>query len=190
MVSELEDQTVDSTGQDNSNWDRVIRDRYRNKCANCGGESNLSVKLVVPVQAGGRLVETNGTLLCRTCDMVKATYEASSTEVRRPVNFLVSRRLYDRLQASITGQTGFKSMGALIRHLIGMYVENMSRFEDLEQYQDSGSDVKVNIWIDIDLYNQFKECVNARNLTVTDAIKSLVQLYEAEVKPVAPRRNA
>jgi hypothetical protein len=79
-------------------------------------------------------------------------------------------------------------MGALIRSLIEMYVENEDRFDDLEQYQDNGSDIKINIWIDIDVYSQFKEKVNARNMTVTDAIKSLVTVFEAQAWPISPRR--
>jgi len=162
-------------------WERSIFARYGNKCFNCESDKNLAVKPVVPLTAGGQLVPTNGIVICRRCEMIsEAASQASGGEFRRPVNFLVSRYLYDLMTNLVNNETGPKSMGALIRYLISMYIDNTSRFDDLEQYQDDGSDVKINVWIDEKDYAQFKKLLGTRGVTITNAIKALVMMYASE----------
>jgi hypothetical protein len=73
------------------------------------------------------------------------------------------------------------SMGSLVRYLLTQYVEEQSRYDDLAQYQDEGADVRLNVWVDSDLYAKFKKMTDDVGLTVTSAIKSLFCLYETDL---------
>lgn len=172
-------------------WEKFIWDRNRGRCSNCGSEDRLRVKMVVPIEAGGKLVESNGVLLCRTCEMAAEAANAAggAGSVRRPVNFWVSRSLYDRIQEGIKTRNGFSSMGSLIRYLMTKYVLDEHRFDDLESYQDSGADVKINVWVPMDGYSTFKQLIDKRGMTVTDGIKALVRMYESEAEPLVSRRS-
>lgn len=134
--------------------------------------------MVVPEAAGGRFVVSNGTVLCRVCDFTTdiATQTADAVQARRPVNFWVSQDLYARLH---DGSLAFKSASGLMRYLMGKFVDDPSRFDDIAQYQDAGTDVKVNIWVEASVYGQFKTLVDERGLTVTDALKGLIGMFEA-----------
>lgn len=159
-------------------WESLVRDRYQGICGNCGGDGHLAVKMIVAEESGGQKIPSNGVLLCRACDLAsEALLKTDIHNSRRLVNFWISHELYNWMQT----KTGFESMGALIRYLMLKYIENELRFEDLEQYQDEGSDVKVNIWVDHDKYRSFKELLNARGMTVTKAFKSLLRMYQAEL---------
>jgi hypothetical protein len=105
----------------------------------------------------------------------------------RPINFWVSDKLYKSLQSNARG--GFHSMAALVRYMMAKYVSDADRFDDLQQYQDEGSDVKVNVWVETDRYANFKQLVDSRGLTVTDAIKALIRMYEAESAPLVRKEG-
>ncbi len=170
-------------------WERRVTELHRNRCSNCGGDDHLRAKLVVPREAGGQLVESNGVLLCRSCDMAAESVSKSSGE-QRLVNFWVSRGLFDRLQYGLDTVQGFPSMGALVRYLITKYVADPSRFDDLELYQDGGSDVKVNVWVERDRYNTFKALLDKRGVTVTDALKGLIVMYGEKAEPLVEKKGA
>lgn len=160
-------------------WERLVREEGRGRCANCGSGDRLRARMVVPEAAGGKLVPSNGRLLCRTCDLVLETTNRYPDMVatKRPVNFWVSRALYDRLNAE-SAQTAFRSMAGLVRFLLSAYVKDPERFDDVVQYQDLGTDVKVNVWVEAEMYARFKEIVDRRGLTVTETLKGLIQLFE------------
>jgi hypothetical protein len=100
-----------------------------------------------------------------------------SSEPTRAVNFWVSTRFYDQFKSAVAGSGAFHSMSALVRYLMAKFVEDGDRFDDLLPYQDSGRDVKVNVWVGRGTYAQFKEIVVGRRLTVTDAIKALIDMW-------------
>jgi hypothetical protein len=162
-------------------WERLVWQRYRNSCANCGGKERLRAVLVVPLEAGGQEIDSNGVLLCRSCEMASdAVKKGKTVSDQRLVNFWVSRRLFDSLHDSLkshNGVPGFRSMGALIRYLIVKYVEDETRFDDLALYQDQVEDstgVKINIWVGKSDYEAFKAILARGRMTITDAIKSLI----------------
>jgi hypothetical protein len=172
-----------------ADWRREVLAANRNRCSNCGGVDRLAVLMVVPEDAGGKFLLSNGVVLCRTCEMAADTVRGRKPEEsRRPLNFWVSRKLYDSIQLHLTKQEGFNSMGGLVRYLISKFVNDEPRFDDLEQYQDSGTDVKINVWVDMDGYGRFKALLDKRGTTVTDAIKGLIRMYECSAEPVV-RRN-
>jgi hypothetical protein len=167
---------------DNSqSWEKLVRTSGRERCANCGGTDRLRPRMIVPLEAGGQLVESNGALLCRTCELAleSAASTNTSSQAKRPVNFWVSRALYDRLSVE-SERTLFRSMAGLTRFLLTKYVEDPERFDDLEQYQDEGADVKVNVWIESSIYERFKQLVDLRGSTVTQTLKALIQLFETD----------
>ncbi len=175
-------ETVDATAPTDpkQTWRSVIFDRFRNQCGNCGSEDHLRVKMVVPEEAGGQFVESNGVCLCRTCEIATDTTRPSSEDSRRPINFWVSKALHEDLLARAQG-TSFKSMASLIRYLMTKFVEEPDRFDDLSNYQDTpDSDLKINVWVEKGMYATFKILVDGRGMTVTDALKALIKLYQVE----------
>lgn len=184
------DDEIDNLVGTPPSFEQIVWQKHKNICGNCGGQHKLRVKMIVPEEAGGQKIESNGVLICRACELAldSAARLSDSAAQRRPVNFWVSRRLYDRMMTMIdrkdetTGERvrgDHRSMGALVRYLMMTYVKDPNRFDDLGSYQDSASgDVKINVWIPTDHYETFKKCVNDRGNTVTDAVKSLVQLYD------------
>jgi len=160
-------------------WEREVRVRAQNKCSNCGSDDRLRVHMIVPLEAGGHFVESNGVLLCRTCDMAK-DFSPGVKSGRWPVNIWVSRRLYDRIQETIQVKNGVKSMSSLARYLISKYITDEDSFDDLEQYQESGNDVKINVWVDKDKYETFQVLLKRRGMTVTDALKALITVWHGE----------
>jgi len=167
-------------------WTQAVWEACRSRCSNCGGTDKLRVKMIVPEEAGGKLVPSNGALLCRACEMAAESTPHSDTTLR-PINFWVSEQLYNSLQSNARG--GFNSMAALVRYLMAKFVTDESRFDDLDKYQDAGSDVKVNVWVETDRYASFKKIVDSRGLTVTDAIKALIRMYEAEAAPLVRKEG-
>lgn len=171
-------------------WFRAVWEHYGGKCGNCGTDQNVAVRMVVPVAAGGLWVLTNGVTICRTCEVAQtAVRKAEETGVtpKRPICVWISRKLYDSLQSSLSKKNGFNSMAGLTRYMMKLVVEHPARFSDLDNYQDRGSDLKVNLWVDAADYERFKGVLADRNLTVTDGIKGLMLLYTTEGAPSVRR---
>ena len=68
-------------------------------------------------------------------------------------------------------------MGSLVRYMMERVVTHPDLFEDLANYQDTGMDVKINVWVEPAMYESFKTVLANRRLTVTDAIKGLFAMY-------------
>lgn len=170
-------------------WESAVLAEGRGKCANCGSEDRLRARMVVPEVAGGKLVPGNGVVLCRTCELAMESagrFPDTSGQGKRPVNFWVSTALYARLHDE-SEKTSFQSMAGLVRFLMTKYVSDPDRFDDLAQYQDVGTDVKVNVWVESAIYGRFKELVDRRGLTVTDALKGLIGMFENEASALFGR---
>jgi hypothetical protein len=170
-------------------FEQRVRKQYRDRCGNCGSDHKLRVKLVVPAEAGGLEIESNAILVCRACEMAADTVAplVGTYGDRRIINFWVSRQTYDRMTNGMATSRGLRSMSSLVRYLMASYVEDAQRFDDLDKYQDAASsDVKVNVWVPIQQYEVFKVLVAEKNMTVTDAVKSLIGLFDAEVTEPKP----
>lgn len=174
--------------EDKRPWEQRVREAAKDRCSNCGGEDRTRVGMIVPLEAGGQTVTSNGVLLCRPCEMASESLNGGKRreQDRRILNFWVSRKLYDRIQQGIEGQSGFHSVSSLVRYLMSKYIVDEVRFDDLEQYQDSGADVKINVWVDIGSYATFKQLVDKRGLTVTDAVKNLILVYLETMAELTP----
>lgn len=169
-------------------FEQQVREACKDRCSNCGGEDRTRVVMIVPVDAGGQHVVSNGALLCRPCEMAAESLVSGKRreQDRRILNFWVSRKLYDRIQKSTSTKDGFNSVSSLVRYLMSKYIFDEARFDDLEQYQDSGADVKINVWVDIGSYATFKRLVDKRGMTVTDAVKSLILVYLETMADLRP----
>ena len=165
-------------------WEKAIRKNYRELCSNCGFNENLRVRMIVPTAAGGVLSLSNGVLLCRACDLARKVTELNSLPPtgKWPVNFWVSRALHDRIvhQTSAGAPSVFQSISALLRFLMSTFVDDCDFFDDLERYQDTGNEVKVNVWVERSLYEVFQAKAKARGWTVTDTLRALIRLYDIE----------
>lgn len=161
-------------------WVSEARANNRNRCANCGGTHKLAVYLIVPAEAGGLEIASNATLLCRACKLaqgaVQQNPDASSPHL---INLWASRALHTWL----TTQTRFRSASALARYLMELYLHRPETFDDLAFYQEAGADVRVNVWVEKPVYDAFKAKVTSEGLTVTDALKNLLRMYQCEAEP-------
>jgi len=172
-----------------SAWKQAVRIKCRSRCSNCGSTDKLRVRMIVPEEAGGKMIESNGVVLCRVCEMAAGSIPSGSRGYdRRLISFWVSRNLHSRILEAVSAKNGFRSMGSLIRYLMSQYISDEQRFDDLEQYQDSGSEVKLNVWVDRDRYEDFRSMLQNRGVTVTDGLKSLFRMYDLEAGAIM-RRN-
>jgi|WetSurMetagenome_2_1015567.scaffolds.fasta_scaffold19125_3 hypothetical protein len=174
-------------------WATQVFEACRGRCSNCGSDDRLRVEMIVPETAGGRKLVSNGTLLCRTCTLAREIGERrpypASGEHTRPINFFVSRGLHNKLGNGLATDNGFRSVSSLVRFLMTRFVGDPDRFDDLEMFQDPGSDVKINVWVDRDIYDRFKAIADRMGMTVTDALKGLIKLYEVQTESVMQRRT-
>lgn len=164
-------------------WQQEVWERTGGNCGNCGSNHKVRVKLIVPIIAGGHKAASNASLICRACDMaVDSSNPKTKHADNRPINFWVSRRLFERMNNGLCSDRGFKSKSALIRYLMNKYITAENQFDDLDRYQDAeGIDTaKVNAWVPRETYATFQSMIGKRGMTVTDAIKSLVMVYEDE----------
>ena len=58
--------------------------------------------------------------------------------------------------------------------MISSFITQPELYEDLSNWQDGGSDVKVNGWVDGAQYEVFKVMCRDRGLSYTDALKGLL----------------
>jgi len=183
-------ETLNRTEIEPKLWEQEVRDNFHDRCSNCGNDDHLKVSMVVPEEAGGKRIITNSRLLCRACELASVSANSNKgEEARRALNFWVSRKLYDSIQKGLDTRAGFGSMGSLVRYLMEMYSTDLNRFEDVAQYQDSGTDVKINVWVNSDKYDTFKKLVDSEGLTVTECLKSLILFYHGEAQPLIHKRN-
>jgi len=165
-----------------SGWEKTVLEMHRSRCANCGNADKIRVHMVVPEAAGGKLVPSNGTVLCRACEMARdAVARHAEAAEQRPINFWMSRRLHSRINDSLRPRNGTRSLGSLVKYLMQKFVSDPDRFDDIERYQDAGKrELKVNVWVNAEEYTAFKQLLDSRSMTVTDAVKALLLLYDEE----------
>jgi len=167
----------------NPDWQAEVWRRTGNRCNGCGSRAKLTLKMIVPEEAGGQLSPDNAYIICRACEIATDAHRSKMQHAdNRPINFWVSRRLFERMSNGLCSDRGFKSKSALIRYLMGRYLQSEKQFDDLEQYQDveGVDDVKINAWVPKATYDTFKIMLDRRGMSVTEALKALVMVYESE----------
>lgn len=170
-------------------FQRSVLDRSAHQCDNCGSQDRVRARMVVPEEAGGLYRESNGIALCRTCDMARESVARDADKNRGyVVSVWMSKGLRERV-AAVLGPNGFRSWSSLTRYLMSKYVMEEKIFDDLEQYQDFDSEVKVTVRVDQDRYSTFAAMLKRRGLTVTEALKGLYLMYSSDAGAVINRRD-
>jgi len=95
-------------------------------------------------------------------------------ENKSPINFFVSRNLHTHVSEYVHNGSKFGSVSALVRKMIHSFITEQDLYEDLAQWQDKGSDVRINGWVDGSQYESFKAICSERGMSYTDALKGLL----------------
>ncbi len=160
---------------DLSEWKRAILERDGSACVNCERTRNIAVRFIVPFEVGGRIRPSNGVTLCRDCRIQSEGAQVMPQKIdnKTPINFFISRNLHDTVN-KYAEVSNFGNISALIRSMIMAFITSPEQFEDLTLFQDHGSDVKINGWVDGSQYTLFKQLCAYRGVSYTDAFKSLL----------------
>lgn len=169
-------------------WKAKVIARDGGECVNCSSGQKVAACFVIPPEVGGHLRVSNGITVCRVCRLA-----ADSTRVlpqridnKTPINFLISSTLHRSVHAYVHNGSKYGSMSALMRAMIANFITQPEQYEDLQSWQDKGSDVKVNGWVDGQQYEVFKGMCRSRGVSYTDALKGLllvaVEGYGADSK--------
>ena len=157
-------------------WKTKVLARDAGRCVNCGSGEKVAACFVIPPEVGGHLRVSNGVSICRSCRLA-----ADSTRVlpqridnKTPINFLISSTLHRSVHQYVRNGSKFGSVSALMRAMIASLITQPEQYEDLTLWQDEGSDVKVNGWVDGQQYEVFKGMCRARGISYTDALKGLL----------------
>lgn len=157
-------------------WKQRVLARDQGQCVNCSSARQVAACFVIPPEVGGHLRVSNGISVCRTCRLA-----ADSTRVlpqridnKTPINFLISSALHQSVHSYVRNGSRYGSVSALMRSMISSFITRPEQYEDLQSWQDEGSDVKVNGWVDGQQYEVFKGMCRARGLSYTDALKALL----------------
>lgn len=155
-------------------WKKAVLARDANSCVNCLRKTNIAVSYVIPPEAGGELRVSNGVSICRQCRVAAESVKtpASKIDNKTPLNFLISRKLYNQVKDYCDDKS--ISISALIRQMISLFIKYPEQFEDLELFQDPGSEIKVNAWCDGDEFSTMKKMCQDKNVTLTNTLKSLL----------------
>lgn len=164
--------------RDLNEWKARVLERDGGKCINCTSSSRVAACFVIPPEVGGKLRVANGATICRECRISAegARVLPSRIENKTPINFLVSERLHKTVDAFAHNGSNFGSISALVRRMISSFIAEPELYEDIERWQDAGSDVKVNGWVDGHQYEVFKAICQERGMSYTDCLKALLMV--------------
>lgn len=157
-------------------WKKKVLSRDSSCCVNCNSNDNVAACFIVPVEAGGNLVASNGVTVCRECRIAAESSRVLPQKIdnKTPINFLISESLHRVVNDYVHNGSKFGSVSALMRSMISSFITNPELYEDLQGWQDPGSDVKVNGWVDGVQYHVFKSMCRSKGISYTDALKALL----------------
>lgn len=157
-------------------WKTAVLSRDSSQCVNCGGEDKVAACFVIPVEVGGNLRVGNGVTVCRECRIAAESSRVLPQRIdnKTPINFLISGGLHKVVNQYVHNGSKFGSVSALMRSMISSYITQPELYEDLQSWQDDGSDVKVNGWVDGLQYQIFKGMCKNKGISYTDALKGLL----------------
>ena len=157
-------------------WKTKVLARDNRTCVNCLSTTNVAAWFVVPLEAGGHLNIGNGVTVCRDCRIAADSKRALSQRIdnKTPINFLISDSLHRIVNQYVHNGSRFGSVSALVRSMISSYIAQPELYEDIQSWQDLGSSVKINGWIDGAEYETFKGMCRSKGISYTDALKGLL----------------
>lgn len=157
-------------------WKSKVLDRDGHQCVNCTSKINLAPCFLIPPEAGGKLITTNGATFCRGCRLAAEEARVLPTKIdnKTPINFLISKELHHAVETFVHNGSNFGSISALVRKMITSFINEPELFEDLKLWQSEGSDVKCNGWVPGHQYSVFRTMCQERDISYTDALKALL----------------
>lgn len=172
---------------DVAEWKTRVLERDGKKCVNCERDKRVAVCFIVPPEAGGFLRTSNGVVVCRECRIASenARVLPARIENKSPINFFVSRKLHGHVNEFVHNGSKFGSISALVRRMIYSFITEPDLYEDLKQWQDRGSEVRINGWVDGAQYGAFKEICSAMGMSYTDALKGLLLVAVEGYEPTS-----
>lgn len=167
---------VMSDVKDIEEWKQRVLERDGGACINCELTKRVAVCFVIPPDAGGKLRVSNGVTICRGCRIAADGARALPQRIsnKTPINFLMSTKLHQWVHSYAHNGSQFGSVSALLRAMITSFITQPELYEDLSNWQDAGSDVKVNGWVNGAQYEIFKNMCHERSMSYTDALKGLL----------------
>lgn len=161
---------------DIEDWKKKVLERDEGACINCGLRDRVAACFVIPPEAGGKLRVSNGVTICRNCRIAAdgARVLPQRIDNKTPINFLIGTSLHKSVLSYARNGSRFGSVSALLRAMISSFITQPELYEDLQNWQDEGSDVKVNGWVDGAQYEVFKNMCHDRGMSYTDALKALL----------------
>lgn len=174
MSAQRSNPTVENSSL--AEWKTKVLDRDGGSCVNCSGQDKVAACFVVPVEVGGNLRVSNGVTVCRECRIAAESSRILPQRIdnKTPINFLISDGLHKTVNQYVHNGSKFGSVSALMRSMISSFITQPELYEDLQSWQDAGSDVKVNGWVDGVQYDVFKGMCRGKGLSYTDALKGLL----------------
>ena len=147
-------------------------------CVNCESAEKLAACFIVPPEVGGHLKTGNGVTVCRECRLKAESARVLPQRIdnKTPVNFLMSKSLHQVVHKYAHNGSRFGTVSALMRAMISSFITQPELYEDLQNWQDGGSDIKVNGWVDGSQYEVFKSMCRDRGMSYTDALKALLMV--------------
>lgn len=157
-------------------WKQQVLSRDEGACLNCSSKNKVAACFVIPTEVGGHLRLSNGVTICRDCRLRADSARVLPQRIdnKTPVNFLMSKALHASVHEYVRNGSRYGTVSALMRAMISSFITQSELYEDVQNWQDAGSDVKVNGWVDGAQYEVFKSMCRDRGLTYTDALKGLL----------------
>lgn len=157
-------------------WKAAVLQRDGGSCVSCGATNRVAACFVVPVEVGGTLRVSNGATVCRECRILAESSRVLPQRIdnKTPINFLISNQLHASVTEYVHGGSSFGSVSALMRSMISSFITQPELYEDIQVWQDFGSSVKVNGWVDGSQYALFKALCRGKGISYTDALKGLL----------------
>lgn len=159
-----------------SSWKTAVLTRDSNQCVNCGSDDKVAACFVIPSEVGGNVKLSNGVTVCRDCRISAESSRVLPQRIdnKTPINFLISSNLHSIVNQYVHNGSNFGSVSALMRSMISSYICEPEIYEDLQSWQDNGSDVKITGWVDGVQYHEFKRLCKNKGISYTDALKALL----------------
>jgi hypothetical protein len=172
---------------DLAEWKEKVLERDDRKCVNCEKHKRVAVCFIIPPEAGGFLRTSNGVVICRDCRISaeSARVLPARIENKAPINFFVSRKLHTHVDAFVHNGSKFGSVSVLVRRMIYSFITEPDLYDDLEQWQDRGSEVRINGWVDGQQYEVFKAICSDRGMSYTDTLKGLLLVAVEGYEPAS-----
>ena len=158
-------------------WKREVLARDNNTCVNCDRARHTAACFIVPPEVGGRIRPSNGVTVCRDCRILAEGSRVLPQRIdnKTAINFLISPMLHKSVE-EYAGKSNFGNISSLVRHMISAFITSPELFDDISLYQDDGSSIKINGWVDGNSYDVFKRMCGERNISFTDCFKALLMM--------------